>query len=87
MYPVVVHAIWSDNGFLSNQIAQPLLGTGMYDFAGSGVVHVTGGITALIATKLLGERKGRFHDNRGKLLEEPKTFPGHSKSLQVRSYT
>jgi Amt family ammonium transporter len=56
----------------------------MIDFAGSGVVHVTGGITALIATKLLGPRKGRFFDDRGNKLERPKSFPGHSKSLQVR---
>lgn len=56
----------------------------MIDFAGSGVVHVTGGITALIATKILGPRKGRFFDDRGIKLERPKSFPGHSKSLQVR---
>lgn len=56
----------------------------MIDFAGSGVVHVTGGITALVSTLLLGPRKGRFHDDKGNKLQEPKTFPGHSKSLQVR---
>lgn len=55
----------------------------MIDIAGSGVVHLTGGFTALIATKLLGPRKGRFYDERGEVLEEPKAFPGHSKSLQV----
>ncbi len=55
----------------------------MIDFAGSGVVHVTGGVTALIATLLLGPRKGRFYDDRGRKFEEPKAFPGHSKSLQV----
>lgn len=55
----------------------------MLDFAGSGVVHVTGGTTAIIATTLLGPRKGRFHDERGKKLEKPKEFSGHSKSLQV----
>ena len=85
VYPVIAHAVWSSNGFLSNSSETPLLGTGMIDFAGSGVVHVTGGFTALIATKLLGARKGRFYDDRGCLLEEPKTFPGHSKSLQVSS--
>ena len=65
-------------------IENPILGSGMIDFAGSGVVHVTGGFCALLATKILGARKGRFHNRRGELLDEPKTFPGHSKALQVR---
>jgi len=84
VYPVVVHSIWSPSGFLNCSTAKPLLGVGMIDFAGSGVVHVTGGSCALLATLLLGPRKGRFHDDRGNKLEEPKVFPGHSKSLQVR---
>ncbi len=84
VYPVIVHAVWSDSGFLSHNLENPLFGSGMIDFAGSGVVHVTGGFSALLATKVLGARKGRFHDPRGELLEEPKTFPGHSKALQVR---
>jgi len=83
VYPVVVHNIWSPSGFLNNSIPDPLFGSGMVDFAGSGVVHVTGGVTALIATLLLGPRKGRFYDDRGKKFDEPKAFPGHSKSLQM----
>jgi Amt family ammonium transporter len=59
------------------------MGVGMIDFAGSGVVHVTGGATALIATILLGPRKGRFHNDRGEKLRRAKIFVGHSKSLQV----
>ena len=59
----------------------------MIDFAGSGVVHVTGGTTAIIATYLLGPRRGRFYNDNGEPLEEPKSFPGHSKSLQVRVQT
>jgi len=55
----------------------------MIDFAGSGVVHVTGGFTALIATMLLGPRKGRFYSDRGVKLERPKVISGHSKSLQM----
>jgi len=84
VYPVVAHNIWSPNGFLSSKsVSEPLLGIGMIDFAGSGVVHVTGGCTALVATFLLGPRRGRFYDESGERLEEPKTFPGHSKSLQM----
>merc|ERR1719491_2265468 len=60
VYPVIVHWIWSDNGFLSYSVDDPLWGTGVIDCAGSLVVHITGGMTALIATKILGSRKGRF---------------------------
>ena len=84
VYPVIAHNIWTPSGFLNHDAAEPLLGIGMIDFAGSGVVHVTGGCTALIASYLLGPRSGRFFDESGEKLAEPVTFPGHSKSLQVR---
>lgn len=83
VYPVIVHSVWSDNGFLSVNASKPLFGVGVVDFAGSGVVHMTGGITSIIAAKILGSRKGRFFDERGKKLAKPKTFPGHSVALQV----
>ena len=83
VYPVIVHAVWSYNGFLSPRNVNPLFGVGMIDFAGSGVVHMTGGITAFIAAKILGARKGRFYDERGTKLTKPKSFPGHSIALQV----
>jgi len=83
VYPVVVHAVWSPNGFLSPSNANPLFGVGMIDFAGSGVVHTTGGFVAIVATYILGARRGRFHDERGDLLPKPKKFVGHSASLQV----
>lgn len=86
VYPIVVRAIWSQYGFLNFRNGQ-LFGeerqVGMIDFAGGGVVHVTGGITALLATKILGPRKGRFYDYRGRKLETPAPFPGHSAALQV----
>jgi Amt family ammonium transporter len=83
VYPVVAHSIWSNNGFLSAFAAEPFQGIGVLDFAGSGVVHVTGGTTALVATYMLGARKGRFYDARGRELEKPKAFPGHSMALQM----
>lgn len=86
VYPVVVHAIWSPQGFLSAHRNDPLLDCGFVDFAGSTVVHLTGGFTALIATFLLGPRRGRFFDARGRLLDTPNPMPGHSSALQVSNY-
>lgn len=85
VYPVVSHSIWSQYGFLSSSIANenPLFGSGVVDFAGSGVVHLTGGTSALFATMILGPRRGRFHDDEGRKLDKPKNFPGHSIALQV----
>mmetsp|Transcript_9217 Transcript_9217/g.13064 ORF Transcript_9217/g.13064 Transcript_9217/m.13064 type:complete len:543 (-) Transcript_9217:96-1724(-) len=83
VYPVIVHAVWSRSGFLSAFTVDPLWGSGAIDYAGGGVVHATGGITALFATYVLGPRKGRFYDSRGQKLDKPSAFPGHSPALQV----
>ncbi|KAL7527042.1 hypothetical protein ACHAWF_002017, partial [Thalassiosira exigua] len=82
VYPVVVYSIWSPSGFLSAFNDDPAFGVGMHDFAGSGVVHMTGGATALIAAKVLGPRIGRFRDADGNALPEPHSFPPHSVALQ-----
>jgi Amt family ammonium transporter len=82
VYPVVVHAIWSPTGFLNPSNLNPLFGSGMIDFAGGAVVHITGGTTALIAAIVLGPRTMRFYDVTGRLLDEPTDMPGHSLSLQ-----
>jgi ammonium transporter, Amt family len=85
VYPVVAHAVWNLNGFLSAYSIDPLWGVGFVDFAGSGVVHCTGGMTALLATIILGPRKGRFHDETGRVLEQPTIIKGNSMALQVRT--
>jgi ammonium transporter, Amt family len=83
VYPVVVHSIWSYRGFLSAFADEPFRGVGVIDFAGSGVVHLVGGSTALIAAIILGPRKGRFYDEDGNPLESPAEFPAHSVALQI----
>jgi len=83
VYPVVVYAIWGSSGFLTAFNSEALFGVGMVDFAGSGVVHMTGGYTALIAAVVLGPRRGRFTDADGNPLEKPVSFPPHSVALQV----
>jgi Amt family ammonium transporter len=83
VYPVVVHAIWNGNGFLSAFNSDALAGVGMIDFAGSGVVHMTGGATALVGAIILGPRIGRFYDEDGNVLAEPASFAPHSVALQV----
>jgi len=78
VYPVVVHWVWATAGWLSAFNAAPLLGTGMIDFAGCGVVHMTGGISALLGAYVVGPRIGRY-DADGRLVE----IPGHSSTLQA----
>ena len=81
---LAAHAFWSTQGFLSSSNANPFMGIGTVDFSGSGVIHMTGGTTALIATYILGSRRGRFFDvTTGAPLDVPKPFPGHSVSLQM----
>lgn len=63
IYPFVVHWGWAA-GFMSawrsNNKDDLFLGCGVVDFAGSGVVHMVGGVAALVAIYFLGARKGRF---------------------------
>jgi len=83
VYPIVAHAFWSTNGFLANVTAEPLWGSGAIDFAGSGPVHMVGGVTALMAAIVLGPRLGRFYDEFGNALETPNDIPGHSTPLAM----
>jgi len=69
IYPVVVAWTWG-YGWVSSAA-----GVGFMDFAGSGVVHLTGGVAALAGTVVLGPRKGRW--------ENPEEFEAHSVPLVV----
>ena len=52
VYPVVVHWVWDGSGFLSAFNKDHIM-SGVIDFAGSGVVHMTGGFAALVQTAIL----------------------------------
>ena len=69
IYPVVGHWIWG-GGWLAS------FGAGMLDFAGSTVVHSTGGWLALTGAIVLGPRIGKY-DGEGK----PRPIAGHNLPL------
>ncbi len=66
IYPVVVHWLWG-GGWLAQLDTVPI------DFAGSTIVHVTGGVAALMGALALGPRIGKF-DADGKA----RAIRGHS---------
>lgn len=66
IYPIVGHWVWG-GGWLAQK--------GMFDFAGSTVVHSVGGWAALAGVLLLGPRFGKY--NNGSI----NPIPGHNLSL------
>ena len=52
IFPIVCHWVWHPHGWLNK--------LGFIDFAGSGVVHLVGGVAGLVGTCFLKERKNRF---------------------------
>lgn len=75
IYPAVVHMGWSADGKFSPWREKRLFGgCGMIDFAGSGVVHMTGGIAAIIACCFVGPRQGRFGPNARHLEQQSVIF-------------
>lgn len=70
IYPVEAHWVWG-NGWLTN------LATPFHDFAGSGCIHMVGGLAALIGAAFLGPRIGKFVKGKdGKV--KVNAIPGHS---------
>ena len=67
VYPVFGNWVWG-NGWLANLGANfPALGHGHVDFAGSSVVHMQGGVIALMFAWLIGPRHGKYNKE-GKLV-------------------
>jgi len=80
VYPVISHWVWASQGWISAFNTDALLwDSGMIDFAGSGVVHTTGGFAGLMGAIIIGPRSGRFHSDGTPSSE----FQGHSATLVV----
>jgi len=68
IYPVVAHWVWGAGWLYEN---------GFQDFAGSGVVHVTGAFAGLAGAIIVGARIGKYRDGK------PQPIPGHSMPLAI----
>src|SRR5947208_3432921 len=71
IYPLFGNWAWGC-GWLSQLGANFGLGHGYCDFAGSGVVHAVGGLTALACSMIIGPRIGKFNRD-----GSPNPIPGH----------
>src|SRR6202022_105798 len=77
LYPLYGNWVWG-GGWLATLGASAGLGHGHVDFAGSTVVHMTGGVTALAGTLALGPRVGKFRRD-GTIIG----LPGHNLPMTV----
>ena len=71
IYPLFANWVWG-GGWLSKLGSNFSLGHGHVDFAGSSVVHMTGGVLAFVGAKMLGPRLGKFNKD-----GTPNAMPGH----------
>eukprot|EP00408_Alexandrium_pacificum_P034808 CAMPEP_0171289764 /NCGR_PEP_ID=MMETSP0790-20130122/70769_1 /TAXON_ID=2925 /ORGANISM="Alexandrium catenella, Strain OF101" /LENGTH=540 /DNA_ID=CAMNT_0011759395 /DNA_START=59 /DNA_END=1681 /DNA_ORIENTATION=- len=85
IYPMIVSWTWG-NGW----IAQVSMDAGFIDFAGSGIVHMTGGVGALVGAFIAGPRFGRWKRNDGtdqgpkeRIMTIPDAFFPHNMVLVV----
>ena len=72
IYPLFANWTWG-GGWLSQLGVNLGLGHGHVDFAGSSVVHMTGGVIALVGAWLIGPRRGKYNAD-----GTPNAIPGHN---------
>jgi Amt family ammonium transporter len=77
IYPIYGMWVWG-GGWLAHLGQSLHLGHGAVDFAGSGVVHATGGWTALGLAMVLGPRIGKFNKD-----GSANAIPGHNLAFVV----
>jgi Amt family ammonium transporter len=72
IYPIYANWVWG-GGWLSTLGVNYGLGHGHVDFAGSSVVHMTGGVIALAGSRAIGPRIGKYNAD-----GSPNPIPGHN---------
>lgn len=77
IYPIYGNWVWG-GGWLAMLGKNFTLGHGHVDFAGSSVVHMTGGVLALVGAWLLGPRIGKYNED-----GTPNAIPGHNIPMAV----
>jgi Amt family ammonium transporter len=60
IYPIYANWVWG-GGWLAMMGKNFGLGHGHVDFAGSSVVHLTGGVAAFVGAKMMGPRIGKYN--------------------------
>ena len=75
--PVYGCWVWG-GGWLADLGTTTGLGVGLVDFAGSGVIHLTGGVMALAGSLALGPRIGKANSD-----GSPNAIPGHNVPMVV----
>ena len=75
VYPLYGNWAWG-GGWTSQLGANYGLGHGYCDFAGSGVVHAVGGMTALAVSMIIGPRIGKYTRS-----GRPNPMPGHDMTM------
>jgi Amt family ammonium transporter len=76
-YPIFANWVWG-GGWLSKLGVNFGLGHGHVDFAGSSVVHMVGGVAALVGAKMLGPRLGKYRRD-----GTPRPIPAHNIPMVV----
>jgi Amt family ammonium transporter len=77
IYPIFGNWVWG-GGWLAQLGAMFSLGHGVVDFAGDSVVHMTGGVLALVGAIIIGPRIGKYNKN-----GSPNAMPGHNIPMAI----
>ena len=77
IYPLYGNWVWG-GGWLAQLGSNFGLGHGHVDFAGSSVVHLTGGVLAFVGARMIGPRIGKYNKD-----GSPNAIPGHNIPMAV----